>query len=210
MTATATSPIRVADARELARALLGEGSDRWWHTSGVAARAAELATTVPEADRDTLVAAAWLHDIGYAELARDTGFHPLDGARYLDRRHWPGRVNALVAHHSGAWFVAHLCGLAGALAAYRDERSAVTDALAYADQTVGPRGQRLTLRERMADMLCRHGPDSPNALVHHVRQPYLVAVADRVERRLAGLEATGSRGAARGAPAHSGQGATVV
>ena len=29
------------------------------------------------------MAAAWLHDIGYAEELLDTGFHPLDGARFL-------------------------------------------------------------------------------------------------------------------------------
>ncbi len=32
---------------------------------------------------EALVAAAWLHDIGYAPEVTDTGFHPLDGARYL-------------------------------------------------------------------------------------------------------------------------------
>ena len=30
-----------------------------------------------------MTAAAWLHDIGYAPAVDDTGFHPLDGARYL-------------------------------------------------------------------------------------------------------------------------------
>ena len=34
---------------------------------------------------DDLVAAAWLHDIGYAPELVETGFHPLDGARYLRR-----------------------------------------------------------------------------------------------------------------------------
>ena len=32
---------------------------------------------------DVLVAAPWLHDIGYAVEVTDTGFHPLDGACYL-------------------------------------------------------------------------------------------------------------------------------
>jgi HD superfamily phosphodiesterase len=31
----------------------------------------------------TVVTAAWLHDIGLAPDLRDTGFHPLDGARFL-------------------------------------------------------------------------------------------------------------------------------
>lgn len=49
------------------------------HTQGVANRAGEVAVTVPPADRCMLVAAAWLHDIGYSPLIRHTGFHPLDG-----------------------------------------------------------------------------------------------------------------------------------
>jgi hypothetical protein len=35
--------------------------------------------TVPAADRPVLIAAAWLHDIGYAPGLPETGFHPLDG-----------------------------------------------------------------------------------------------------------------------------------
>jgi len=33
---------------------------------------------------DTLVCADWLHDIGYAPALVATGFHPLDGARFLE------------------------------------------------------------------------------------------------------------------------------
>jgi hypothetical protein len=42
----------------------------------------------------------------------------------------------------------------------------------------------MTVPERLADMLARHGPDSPNALAHPQRQPYLLAAAARVVRRL--------------------------
>jgi putative nucleotidyltransferase with HDIG domain len=180
-----TIPQRVHEARDLAQVLLDGMTERWRHTIAVARRAEEVAGTVDDADRNDLIAAAWLHDIGYAERIRDTGFHPLDGARHLERLHWPGRISALVAHHSGARFVARARGLAGALAAYPDERSAVSDALTYADQTVGPRGERLTITDRLADMLRRHGPDSPNAHVHDARAPYILAAGDRVRLRLA-------------------------
>ena len=178
-------PVRVHDARDIARVVLADLPDRWRHTVGVARRAEELAATVPDEDREDLVAAAWLHDIGYAEELIDTGFHPLDGARFLDRHLWPVRVSGLVARHSGAAFVAEARGLGDALAVYPNEESPVSDALTYADQTVGPDGCRVAVDRRMADMLRRHGPDSPNASVHHVRAPYLRAVADRVEWRLA-------------------------
>jgi len=170
----------IADARRTARRLLGVGSDRWRHTVGVARRAGELATSLP-VDPDPLVAAAWLHDIGYAEALAVTGFHPLDGARYLAERGWPTRIVGLVAQHSGARYVAAARGLADALSRYPGEAGLTSDLLTYADQTVGPIGQPLTVRERNAEMLCRHGPDSDNARVNGERLAFLEAVAVRVE-----------------------------
>ena len=86
---------------------------------GVALRAVELAGPLG-LDADVLEAAAWLHDIGYAEVVAVTGFHPLDGARYLAGCGWPECIVGLVAQHSGARYVAADRGLAEALAAYPD------------------------------------------------------------------------------------------
>ncbi len=183
----ATGPVasaRVRVARFLAEDLLIGCGDRWAHTVGVAKRAAELTTAVGVADRDVLLVAAWLHDIGYSPRVVRTGFHPLDGALYLQERGWPARICALVAHHSGARFLAPALHLADELAAFPDERSAVSDALTYADQTTGTQGRPMPMGERIADMLRRHGPQSVNALVHHDRGPHLYAAARRVERRL--------------------------
>jgi putative nucleotidyltransferase with HDIG domain len=182
--ATIMASGRVYVAQALAESLLSGMADRWSHTAAVARRAAELAATVDAADRDVLLVAAWLHDIGYGPVARATGFHPLDGAAYLCRHGWPLRVAALVAHHSAARPVAAALGLGDVLDTYPDEGSAVTDALTYADQTTGPTGQRMTIRTRMAEMLTRHGVGSAQARVHAVRAPLLLAGAARVERRL--------------------------
>lgn len=191
MSGTINPPALIRDARDLAQVLLGRHTERWRHTIGVARRAEELAVTLDRTsgddDSEALIASAWLHDIGYAEAVRGTGFHPLDGARHLDRLGWPRRVGALVAHHSDARSVAAARGLAEHLAHYPREESAVADALTYADQTVGPGGRRMDFEERLADMLRRHGPDSPNAAAHHIREPRLRAVAERVERRLAAV-----------------------
>ncbi|MBT8224634.1 MAG: hypothetical protein HKP61_02045, partial [Dactylosporangium sp.] len=54
----------------------------------------------------------------------------------------------------------------------------------YADQTTGRQGGFLPAERRMAEMLARHGPFSPQAAVHQLRGPALRALADRVERRL--------------------------
>jgi putative nucleotidyltransferase with HDIG domain len=179
-----TATLSVTDARDLAEKVIGGLPDRWRHTAAVARRAQELFPAIGRHDREVLVAAAWLHDIGYGALAMRTGFHPLDGAMLLDEHHWPRRLGALVAHHSGACFVADAIGLGAPLRAYPQEKSAMADALTYADQTVGHRGERLTIDDRIADMLRRHGPDSPNARVHHIRGPHLLATAQRVEQRL--------------------------
>jgi hypothetical protein len=42
----------------------------------------------------------------------------------------------------------------------------------------------MTVDERIADMLARHGPDSPNARAHRHRGPYLRTTARRVADRL--------------------------
>lgn len=86
----------------LAEEMLSQLPDRWLHTQAVAARADELAGAVPEADRELLRVAAWWHDLGYAPRLTETGFHRLDGARFLEREGYSPRLCALIAHHSAA------------------------------------------------------------------------------------------------------------
>ena len=76
--------MEIEDAAKLAEMLLAEELPRRWrHVRSVARRARWVAKKLSLSD--DLVAAAWLHDIGYAPELVDTGFHPLDGARYLRR-----------------------------------------------------------------------------------------------------------------------------
>src|ERR1700753_3376670 len=90
-------------AAELARKLLEVPLPRRWaHVQGVAAQARTLAPILGD-DADLLEAAAWLHDIGYSPELVETGFHPLDGARYLrDVDHADATLCRLVANHSYA------------------------------------------------------------------------------------------------------------
>jgi putative nucleotidyltransferase with HDIG domain len=103
----------VGDAAALAQRHLDTPAlaDRWRHVQAVARRAAELALTVDLADRGLVVAAAWLHDLGYAPALVSTGMHAVDGATYLMRRGYTLRLASLVAHHSGARFEAAERGL---------------------------------------------------------------------------------------------------
>ncbi|MBB5868792.1 putative nucleotidyltransferase with HDIG domain [Allocatelliglobosispora scoriae] len=171
-------------AQSLAQVLLAGVGTRWQHTQGVAARAEEIAEAVHPADREVLIAAAWLHDIGYSPALHESGFHPLDGAQYLAAHDWPLRLCALVAHHSGAIYVAEQVGLASELVEFAVEVSPVADALTYADQTTGPAGQPMSMADRMAEMLARHGDGSAQARAHQVRASYLTAAVERVEHRL--------------------------
>ncbi len=104
-------------AEHLAQALLQDSLPRRWaHVQGVAAQARSLAPVLGT-DADLLEAAAWLHDIGYAPGLVATGFHPLDGARYLrDTQHADAMLCRLVAHHSCAIIEAGERGLADVLA----------------------------------------------------------------------------------------------
>ena len=177
----------IHEARELAQAVLARSPERWRHSIGVALRAEQVVgaiTADQDQDREIVVAAAWLHDIGYAEALRVTGFHPLDGARFLLDHGWPMRIAGLVAHHSEASSVARVRGLANQLADFVKERSSAADVLTYADQTVGPNGRRLAIEDRLAEMLRRHGPGSAQALAHPRRAPLLRASVNRVEQQL--------------------------
>ncbi|GGW73429.1 HD domain-containing protein [Streptomyces xantholiticus] len=171
-------------AAELAESLLPPLGNRWLHTQAVAARAVEASEALPENERDLLVAAAWLHDIGYAPKLRDTGFHPLDGARHLASLDAPDRLVRLVAHHSGAVYEAEQRGLSAELAVYEREDSPVLDALIFADMTTGPAGQRFDFDRRIDEILVRYEPGSEVHNAISKARPYLGAAVERTLARL--------------------------
>jgi len=145
------------EARDLAEQLLAdELPRRFAHVRGVAGQAEHLASVAAH-DRSLLVAAAWLHDIGYASGLVDTGFHPIDGVRYLRRAEADERVVNLVAHHSCAVIEADLRGLDDVL---RDEFPRDTtlphDELCYCDQTTSPDGEIVDVSERLAEIRTRY------------------------------------------------------
>ncbi|SOE65787.1 metal dependent phosphohydrolase [Streptomyces sp. OV198] len=181
-------------AAELAESLLPQLGNRWLHTQAVAERAREAAQAVSEGERDLLVAAAWLHDIGYAPELRETGFHPLDGARYLESLGAPARVVRLVAHHSGAVYEAEQRGLAGELAEYQREDSPLLDALIYADMTTGPAGQSFDFDRRIDEILVRYEPGSEVHTAISKARPYLGAAVARTRERLANRSDQGANG----------------
>lgn len=175
-------------AAGLARKLLAPLRDRWRHTQAVAIRAEDLASAVLTGDRELLLAAAWWHDLGYAPELMVSGFHPIDGARYLAAEGYPKRLCGLVAHHSAAIFEAEERGLVDELVEWPREESPVADALWMADMTTGPCGEALEYRERLAEVLRRYEPGSIVGRAMSRARPAIEGAIERTERRLTGCD----------------------
>jgi hypothetical protein len=135
---------------------------------------------------EDLVAAAWLHDIGYAPELVETGFHPLDGARYLRRSGIDGQVVSLVAYHSCAQIEADVRGLGAELASeFSPADSLMTDALLYCDMTTGPDGDFVRPAERLVEIRGRYGPDHEVTRFVERAASEILTTAGRVEELLA-------------------------
>lgn len=171
-------------AEQQAASLLPPLGNRWLHVQGVVKQAEQVSKLFNETDRQYLIASAYLHDIGYAPIIKDTGFHPLDGANYILTSLDDMRLAALIAHHSEARFEAALRGFSEQLNRYPREHSAVTDALVYCDMTTDGTGQRVTLKERLADILRRY--DETDIVVQALRQarPYWTLAVARTQKKL--------------------------
>jgi putative nucleotidyltransferase with HDIG domain len=178
--------IGLGNPRVVAERLVQPLGRRWAHVQAVAARARDIAAAVDDASREELVAAAWLHDIGYSLEIGHTRFHPLDGARYLRDEGWPKIIVNLVAHHSGARFEAKQRGLADELAEFPFPDGPLLDALALADLTTGPAGESWTYDERIAEILRRYPEDDPVHQAWLEAEPVLRESVQRAEARLMG------------------------
>ena len=130
----------------------------------------------PGVDLGLLVAAAWLHDIGYASPLVDTGFHPIDGARHLRGLAVDERVVNLVAHHSCARIEAGLRGLEELLQReFPRDPSLPHDELCFCDQTTGPDGDVVDLAERLAEIRGRYEDGDVVRRFVDLAEPELVA-----------------------------------
>lgn len=173
----------VAWAAAYGRNLLEPLEDRWRHTVAVAEQAARIGAALDPGERDLLVAAAYLHDIGYAPTVVATGFHALDGGRHI-RALGQERLAGLVAYHSGARYEAELRGFGKALGEFQDEASALTRALTYCDMTTGPTGQRVTLDERLGEIERRYGSGHVVSQAMWTARPWLEECVVWVEATL--------------------------
>ena len=174
----------VAEARQLAKERLADSlPQRWQHVQAVAAEAERLAESI-ELDSETLVCAAWLHDIGYSPDVAASGFHPLDGARFLREQGWPVEICDLVAHHTCAKVEARERSVERELRGeFSDHPGPERDALWAADATTGPDGRRVTLAERILEVEQRYGAGHTVSRCIRMIRPELEAAIERTKAR---------------------------
>lgn len=155
------------------------------HTCGVATATVDLTHLITDPiERDAVLAAAWVHDIGYSPALVATGLHPVDGATYLRRHGFPELVVSLVAHHTGAAVEAAHRGLSGELEVSAVPPAPLLDILTVADLSTTPDGDPTSCDHRIAEILTRY---PPGHLVHTAvteSAPALRAADRRVRARL--------------------------
>lgn len=176
-------------AYPLAESMLAEPLPRRWaHSLGVAEKAKQLRPILGE-DAELLEAAAVLHDVGYSPSIATTGFHPLDGARFLrDQESADERVVRLVAHHSCALLEAEQRGLREELSSeFELERPELTDALIFCDMTTTPDGKPTTAGERLGEIARRYGPGDIVTKFITIATPEIHGAVERVQERLAAV-----------------------
>lgn len=157
---------------------------RWSHVLGVADRARVAVPLFPSDERQLLVAAALLHDVGYSPEFAKSGFHPLDGASALRGITEDSRLVALVAHHSCAYREAELRGLSAELTEWVDEQTSLRDALWWADMTTSPDGEPVAFDERIKEIQERYGPQDVVTFFIRQAEPELRRAVERTEARL--------------------------
>lgn len=157
---------------------------RWAHVLGVARTASDISPRLLARDADAVVAAAWLHDVGYAPSIALTGFHPVDGARFARSAGMPDLVVSLIAHHSGANAEAIERGLTAELAEFDRPPGVVLDVVTYADMTTAPDGTPIDAEKRVSEILSRYSSDDPVHAAVSRSSVELLATVARINEQL--------------------------
>ena len=174
-----------AGARALVADLLGSLPNRRAHSLAVGAEASRIAALAAPEARAALIVAAYLHDIGYAPAAVDTGAHQLDGARLLRRERYGERVCGLVAHHTGAIHEAREHSLdTHLLAEFPEPDAELLALLTYCDLSTGPTGEPVNVEARLADIFGRYGEEHPVSRAMRAAEAGLLVTAAAVRSRL--------------------------
>jgi hypothetical protein len=160
--------------------------DRWLHVQGVIAKARAVSRALRFApdERDLLVAAAALHDIGLAPDIAATKASFLDGARWLAEQGAPARLVDLVAHCDCGQVEAALQGHEAEYARFTDERSPTRDALWYCCLTTGADGTPVSVEDRIAAWATTYADDDVISRYAVLARDHLMAAVARTKHLL--------------------------
>lgn len=174
--------LTIDEARQLAGDRISMLRRRWDHVAAVGRLAESLADSAGLPER--IVVAAWLHDVGYAPSVEVTRLHGLDGARFLAKQGVSAAVAQLVAYHTGAEFEAEERGLVEELRGFDPPPDADLDLLTLVDMAVGPDGELMVARDRLAEILRRYAGDDPVHRAVSRSGPVLLAAVGRARNVL--------------------------
>ena len=179
-------PVRMpASPQHTATQLLGDVGTRLPHTRAVARQASRVTDLLEDRWKCAIVDAAWLHDIGHSPTLSSSGFHPLDGARWLRMEGFAEDTCSLVAWHTGAIHEARERGLEDELRAeFAPPLQSALDALTWADLTTSPSGDLVSPTARLDEMRDRYEPGSAVRLAIAAGLKDLQGSAERIEQLL--------------------------
>ncbi|MDQ0418843.1 hypothetical protein J2Z48_003048 [Croceifilum oryzae] len=177
------------DDRQLSKYLSPE-QNRYHHVLGVVERMRELLEkiNIPSEWKPQLVQTAYMHDVGYNEQLNQHNFHPLDGALFAEEIGIPKPIIAGILFHSDAYTsVKHtrpdLIEIYDKKYNLLDEIDhTFIDLITYCDIHTSPVGAKITLEERVLDVIKRYGEGHEVSNMMLLSQPYYQEVERRVEK----------------------------
>lgn len=161
--------------------------NRYHHVLGVVDRMKELIERInlPYEWKPLLIQTAYLHDVGYCEQLNQYNFHPLDGAIFTQEMGFPKPVVSAVLFHSDAYTsVKHT--RPDLLETYSFNQSLLDETdhlfielITYCDIQTSPMGEKITLEERVQDVIRRYGEDHEVSHMMLSSQPYYQKIVDK-------------------------------
>ena len=179
-------PVRMpASPQRIATQLLDDVGTRLPHSHRVAQQASKVSDFLDDRWSLAIIDAAWLHDIGHSPAVSSSGFHPLDGARWLRAEGFSEETCSLVAWHTGAIHEARERGLEDELRAeFATPSPSALDALTWADLTSSPSGDLVSPEARLNEIADRYEPGSAVQLAIAAGLGDLLESVERIEQLL--------------------------
>lgn len=160
---------------------LSPEENRYHHILGVVRNMKE---TLPKLDlneevKKELIQAAFLHDIGYSPKLNKNNFHPFDGAHFAQQAGFPKPVIAAILFHSEAYETvketrSDLFPTYSLNHDLLDEQDRLfIDLVTYCDVQTSPQGEKISLDERVQDVVNRYGKTHPvSQMMIHCKPKY--------------------------------------